>query len=105
MAFMRTRVAILKAARHARRAIHTVHRAAEKTRDAVDRTVDRVGRVVEKTAHAVDRVHGHVRPVYNFARPFLHHHGIDTSIPDRALSNYDAIRRSVINGYHSAGRA
>jgi len=91
MAFMRTRVAILKAAHHAKLAVHTAVQ-------AVDRTVDRVHRAAEKTAHVVDKVHGYARPVYNFARPLLHHHGIDTTIADRALSNYDAIRRGVING-------
>ena len=91
MAFMRTRVAILKAAHHAKLSVHTAVQ-------AVDRTVDRVHRAAEKTAPVVDTVHGYARPVYNFARPLLHHHGIDTTIADRALSNYDAIRRGVING-------
>ena len=48
-----------------------------------------------KAAHAVRRVVGAARPVYHAARPLLHHHGIDTSIPDKALSTYDGIRRAV----------
>ena len=48
-----------------------------------------------KAAHAVRRAAGVARPLYNAARPLLHHHGIDTSIPDKALSTYDGIRRAV----------
>ena len=47
-----------------------------------------------KAAHAV-RPAGAARPLYHAARPLLHHHGIDTSIPDKALSTYDGIRRAV----------
>ena len=70
MAYMRSRVALMKAAHAVKRAAHTA-------------------------AHAVDRGHGVARPLYNAARPLLHHHGIDTSIPDRALSTYDGIRRAL----------
>ena len=70
MAFMRSRIALMKAAHGVRRAVHTA-------------------------AHTVDRVHGVARPLYHAARPLLHHHGIDTSIPDKALSTYDGIRRAV----------
>ena len=66
MAFVRTRLALMKAAHVARR-----------------------------TAHVVGQVHGVARPIYNAARPLLHQHGIDTSIPDRALSTYDGIRRAI----------
>jgi len=48
-----------------------------------------------KAAHAVRRAAGVARPLYNAARPLLHHHGIDASIPDKALSTYDGIRRAV----------
>ena len=48
-----------------------------------------------KAAHAVDRVHHVVRPLYQLARPLLHHRGIDTTIPDKALSTYDGIRRAL----------
>ena len=48
-----------------------------------------------KAAHAVRRAAGVARPLYNAARPLLHHHGIDTSIPDKALSTYDGTRRAV----------
>jgi hypothetical protein len=48
-----------------------------------------------KAAHAVARVHNVARPVYEAARPLLHRTGIDTSIPDKALSTYDGIRRAV----------
>ena len=66
MAFMRTRLALMKAAR-----------------------------VAKRTAHVVGQVHGVARPLYNAARPLLHHHGIDTSIADKALSTYDGIRRAI----------
>jgi hypothetical protein len=66
MAFMRTRLALMKAAH-----------------------------VAKRTAHVVGQVHGVARPLYNAARPLLHHHGIDTSIADRALSTYDGIRRAI----------
>ena len=48
-----------------------------------------------KAALAVRRAAGVARPLYDAARPLLHHHGIDTSIPDKALSTYDGIRRAV----------
>ena len=48
-----------------------------------------------KAAHAVRRAAGAARPLYDAARPLLHHHGVDTSIPDKALSTYDGIRRAV----------
>ena len=66
MAFMRTRLAIMKAANAAKR-----------------------------TAHVVGQIHGVVRPIYEATRPLLHHRGIDTSIPDKALSTYDGIRRAI----------
>ena len=50
---------------------------------------------VMKAAHAVARVHNAARPVYEAARPLLRRSGIDTSIPDKALSTYDGIRRVV----------
>ena len=50
---------------------------------------------VMKAAHAVARVHNVARPVYEAARPLRHRTGIDTSIPDKALSTYDGIRRAV----------
>ena len=50
---------------------------------------------LHKVARTVDRVHNHVRPVYDAARPLLRHAGIDASIPDKALSTYDGIRRSI----------
>ena len=50
---------------------------------------------IMKAAHAVDRVHHAVRPLYQLARPLLHHRGIDTSIPDKAMSTYDGIRRAL----------
>ena len=48
-----------------------------------------------KAASGVARVHNVVRPLYNAARPILHHRGIDTSIPDKALQTYDGIRRAI----------
>ena len=48
-----------------------------------------------KAASVVSRAHNVVRPLYNAARPILHHRGIDTSIPDKALSTYDGIRRAI----------
>ena len=50
---------------------------------------------IMKAANAVDRVHHVVRPMYQLARPLLHHRGIDTSIPDKAMSTYDGIRRAL----------
>ena len=70
MAYMRSRIALMRAAAAAQQAAHTA-------------------------AHTVDRVHGVVRPLYQMARPMLHHGGIDTSIPDKALSTYDGIRRAL----------
>ena len=43
----------------------------------------------------IDKFHSKVRPVYDAARPLLHHAGLDTSIPDKALSTYDGIRRAI----------
>ena len=51
--------------------------------------------MVHKVARTVDRIHNKVRPVYDAARPLLRHAGIDASIPDKALSTYDGIRRSI----------
>ena len=51
--------------------------------------------VLAKAAHAVRQAVGAARPLYHAARPLLHHHGIDTAIPDKALSTYDGIRRAV----------
>jgi hypothetical protein len=48
-----------------------------------------------RATHAVARVHNAVRPLYDAARPILHHRGIDTSIPDKALQTYDGIRRAI----------
>ena len=48
-----------------------------------------------KVASAVHRAHNVARPVYEAVRPPLHHRGIDTSIPDKALSTYDGIRRAL----------
>jgi hypothetical protein len=70
MAYMRSRIALMRAAAAAHQAARTA-------------------------AHTVDRVHGVVRPVYEAARPLLQYRGIDTSIPDKALSTYDGIRRTL----------
>ena len=50
---------------------------------------------IMKAAHRVGQVHRMVRPMYEAARPLLHHRGIDTAIPDKALSTYDGIRRAI----------
>ena len=55
--------------------------------------------MMRRTAHrvlsAADKFHSKVRPLYNAARPLLNHAGLDTSIPDKALSTYDGIRRAI----------
>ena len=55
--------------------------------------------MMRQTAHRVlsvaDKLHSKVRPIYNAARPLLRHAGLDTSIPDKALSTYDGIRRAI----------
>ena len=55
--------------------------------------------MMRQTAHRVlsvaDKLHGKVRLIYNAARPLLRHAGLDTSIPDKALSTYDGIRRAI----------
>ena len=50
---------------------------------------------IMKAAHVVRQAHSVARPLYDAARPLLHHRGIDTSIPDKALSTYDGIRRAI----------
>ena len=50
---------------------------------------------IKKVAHVVRQAHSVARPLYEAARPLLHHRGIDTSIPDKALSTYDGIRRAI----------
>ena len=48
-----------------------------------------------KAAMGIRRAHGYARPLYEAVKPLLHHRGIDTSIPDKALQTYDGIRRAV----------
>ena len=55
--------------------------------------------MLRQTAHrvlnAAEKLHNKVRPIYDAARPVLRHAGLDTSIPDKALSTYDGIRRAI----------
>ena len=52
-------------------------------------------RPIQRAVSAANMVHDRVRPIYEAARPVLRHAGIDTAIPDQALSTYDGIRRSM----------
>ena len=50
---------------------------------------------ITNAARAVDHVVSQARPLYAGARPVLHHLGVDTSHADRALNQYDSIRRAI----------
>ena len=59
------------------------------------RPIQGVVNVARRAANTVHNVHDRVRPIYELARPALRHAGIDTAIPDKALSTYDGIRRAT----------
>jgi len=48
-----------------------------------------------RAVSAIDKFHSKARPAYDAARPLLHHAGLNTSIPDKALSTYDGIKRAI----------
>ena len=59
------------------------------------RPIQGVVNVARRAANTVHNVHDRIRPIYEIARPVLRHAGIDTAIPDKALSTYDGIRRAT----------
>ena len=59
------------------------------------RPIQGVVNVARRAANTVHNVHDRVRPIYEIASPVLRHAGIDTAIPDKALSTYDGIRRAM----------
>ena len=61
----------------------------------IRRPIQGVVNVARRAANTVHNVHDRVRPIYEIARPILRHAGIDTAIPDQALSTYDGIRRAT----------
>ena len=59
-------------------------------------------RAMQRVAGAARSVGTHVmrgidtaRPVYEAGKPVLHHLGINTAIADKALNQYDGIRRAL----------
>lgn len=80
---------------HVRHRLNAAARHARRVAGVVDRGVTHAARAAIQTAQAVDHAVSRVRPLYAGARPVLQHLGVDTSHADRALNQYDSIRRAV----------
>jgi hypothetical protein len=81
---------------HVRHRLNAAARRARRVTGAVDRGITTAAQAAIRTAQTVDHAVSRTRPLYAGARPVLHHLGVDTSHVDRALNQYDSIRRAVV---------
>jgi hypothetical protein len=76
--------------------IHDLHHRARHAAHTAGKHLQRAATATLQVARAVDRGVQLARPMYTYGvRPALHASGISSAIPDRALSTYDGIRRSL----------